>query len=258
MQRPIIIQSFHARPWPKVIEVAVESVASWAKTRNYRYILFGDEVMDLLPNEFTVKCSNRLPMMIDLARLLIIRQLFEEGAEQVIWFDADVLIFSPQHFDVDLTPEQLVGREIWVSKTKAGRWKAHKHVHNAVLSFRRTSPILDFLIFATERIGKQLKAPASPQLVGPKLFSHIHNLVNLNVWEEAGMLSPGVMSNIINKGGPALDCYLRKQTRPALAANLCYSLVSKKIDDIFVDEDFLLDAANELLKRFYKSGLTPM
>ena len=258
MQRPIIIQSFHASPWPKVIEVAVESVASWAKTRNYRYILFGDELMDLLPDGYTVKCSNRLPMMIDLARLLIMRQLFEDGAEQVIWFDADVLIFSPQHFDVDLTPEQVVGREIWVSKTKAGRWKAHKHVHNAVLSFRRTSPILDFLIFATERIGKQLNAPASPQLVGPKLFSHIHNLVNLNVWEEAGMLSPGVMSNIINKGGPALDCHLRKQTRPALAANLCYSLVSKKIDDIVVDEDFLLDAANELLKRFYKSGLTPM
>ena len=109
MQRPIIIQSFHASPWPKVIEVAVESVASWAKTRNYRYILFGDEVMDLLPDEFTVKCSNRLPMMIDLARLLIIKQLFEEGAEQVIWFDADVLIFSPQYFDVDLTPEQVVG-----------------------------------------------------------------------------------------------------------------------------------------------------
>ena len=72
------------------------------------------------------------------------------------------------------------------------------------------------------------------------------------------MFSPGVMSNIINKGGPALDCHLRKQTRPALAANLCHSLVGKKIDDIFVDEDFLLEAANELLKRFYKSGLTPM
>ena len=89
---------------------------------------------------------------------------------------------------------------ILVSKTKPGRWKAHKHVHNAVLRFRRTTPILDFLIFATERIGKQLTAPASPQLVGPKLFSHIHNLVNLNVWEEAGMLSPGVMSDILIKG----------------------------------------------------------
>ena len=74
--------------------------------------------MDLLPDEFTVKCSNRLPMMIDLARLLIIRQLFEEGAEQVIWFDADVLIFSPQHFDVDLTPEQVVGRKFGFPKQK--------------------------------------------------------------------------------------------------------------------------------------------
>ena len=212
--------------------------------------------MDLLPDGFTVKCSNRIPMMIDLARLLTIRQLFEEGAEQVIWFDADVLIFSPEHLDLDLTPEQVVGREIWVSKTKAGRWKANRHVHNTVLSFRRTSPILDSLIFATQRIIRQLKATASPQLVGPKLFSHIHSLVNLHVWEEAGILSPGVMSNFINEGGPALHCHLRKQTKPALAANLCYSLVNKKIDDIFVDEDFLLDAANQLLKLFYKSGLT--
>ena len=256
MQRPIVIQSFHPRPWPKVIEMAIESVASWAKTRNYRYMLFGDEVMDLLPDGFTVKCSNRIPMMVDLARVLTIRQLFEESAEQVIWFDADVLIFSPGHFDVDLTSGQVVGRKIWVSKTKAGRWKAHRHVHNAALSFRRTSPIIDFLIFATERIGRQLKAPASPQLVGPKLFSHIHNLINLPVWEEAGMLSPGVMSNIINKGGPALNCHLRKQTRPALAANLCYYLVNKEVDDIFVDEGFLLDAANQLLRQFSKSGLT--
>ena len=67
-----------------------------------------------------------------------------------------------------------------------------------------------------------------------------------------------IRDSIINKGGPALDCHLRKQTRPALAANLCYSLLDKKIDDIFVDEDFLLNAAHELLKRFYKSGLTPM
>ncbi|MBU98789.1 MAG: hypothetical protein CMM24_00340 [Rhodospirillaceae bacterium] len=256
MQRPIVIQSFHARPWPKVIEMAIESVASWAKKRDYRYMLFGDEVMDLLPDGFAIKCSNRIPMMIDLARLLTIRQLFEEGAEQVIWFDADMLIFSTEHFDVDLTSEQAVGREIWVSKTKAGRWKAHRHVHNAVLSFRRTSPILDFLIFATERIAGQLKAPASPQLVGPKLFSHIHNLVNLTVWEEAGVLSPEVMSNVIDKGGPALNCHLREQTRPALAANLCYSLVNKKVDDVFVDEGFLLDAANQLLRQFSKSGLT--
>ncbi len=52
------------------------------------------------------------------------------------------------------------------------------------------------------------------------------------------MLSPGVMSNIINKGGPALNCHLRKQTRPALDANLCYCPVDKEVDDIFVDEGF--------------------
>ena len=121
MQRPIVIQSFHARPWPKVIEMAIGSVASWAKKRDYRYMLFGDEVMDLLPDGFAIKCSNRIPMMIDLARLLTIRQLFEEGAEQVIWFDADMLIFSTDHFDVELTSGQVVGRKIWVSKTKAGR-----------------------------------------------------------------------------------------------------------------------------------------
>ena len=75
--------------------MTIESVASWAKKRNYRYMLFGDEVMDLLPDGFTVKCSNRIQIMIDPAKLLTIRQLFEEGAEQVIWFDADLLIFSP-------------------------------------------------------------------------------------------------------------------------------------------------------------------
>ena len=98
----------------------MNSVASWAKMRNYKYILFGDEVMELLPSEYVIQCAGRVPMMIDLARLLAIRQLFEKGEEQVIWFDADVLIFSPQNFNVDAISEQVVGREIWVSKTKNG------------------------------------------------------------------------------------------------------------------------------------------
>ena len=256
MQRPVVIQSFHSTPWPKVIETAMNSVASWAKMRNYKYILFGDEVMELLPSEYVTKCAGRVPMMIDLARLLAIRQLFEKGEEQVIWFDADVLIFSPKNFNVDAISEQVVGREIWVSKTKNGNWKAYRHVHNAVLSFRRKTPLLDFLIFATERVGSQLNTPASPQLLGPKLFSHIHNLIKLPVWEEAGMLSPAVMSDILSEGGPALNCHVEKQIKPALAANLCYSLVNKTVDEIFVNEGFLSDVANQLLKSFSKSGLT--
>ena len=85
MQRPVVIQSFHSTPWPKVIKTAMNSVASWAKMRNYKYILFGDEVMELLPSEYVIKCAGRVPMMIDLARLLAIQQLFEKGEEQVMW-----------------------------------------------------------------------------------------------------------------------------------------------------------------------------
>ena len=117
MPRPIVIQSFRTAQRPEVIDLAIETVSSWAQMNKYNYHFFGDEVLELLPMNYRNNCSGRLPMMMDLARLLLIRQFLDKDAHQVIWIDADVLVFAPKPFIVNETFPQMVGREIWVSKT---------------------------------------------------------------------------------------------------------------------------------------------
>ena len=255
MSRPIVIQSFHTAQRPSVIDLAINTVSSWAQLNQYEYLFFGDEAIELLPIKYRKNCSGRLPMMMDLARLFLIRQLLDKNANQVIWIDADVLVFAPERFSVSETLPQMVGREIWVSKTKTNTWKARRHVHNAVLSFKKETRVLDFLIYATERIGERLQTTPSPQLLGPKLFTHLHNMVDFPVLETAGMMSPQVMSDLLQGNGPALDCHLCSQKENMMAVNLSHSLVGTNSDGVQVTEKFLLNSSQLLMERFSKNGL---
>ncbi|MBH68233.1 MAG: hypothetical protein CMM58_07765 [Rhodospirillaceae bacterium] len=255
MTKTVVIQSFHAEPRPAVITLCIQTVFTWAKQNRYDYKFFGDEVIGILPENLRINCFGRWPMMMDLVRLLLIRKLLDQCADRVIWFDADVLIFAPQLFSVDESIPLLVGREIWVSRTKKQTWKTRRHVHNAVLSFKNETPVLDFLIYASERIVKRLISRPSPQVLGPKLFSHLHNLVDFPVLETAGMVSPYVMADLLLGDGPALTCHLRAQKESMLAANLSHSLVGQTYDETPVTQQLLFQTAETLMKKFSKSGL---
>jgi len=244
----LVLQSFHAPPWPEPITVCVDSVKAWARTHGFEHRFLGDEIADLLPSGYRENCHGRWPVMTDLARLLWARRCIDEGVESVVWIDADVLVFAPRRFAPPDGVDHAVGREVWVARDAKGRWRARRHVHNAVLLFRKGTPALDFLIHATRRMVERLERPASPQIVGPKLLSSLHNLVGFPVMETAGMISPPVLSDLIAEGGPALDCHLRALDQPMAAVNLCHSLLGSTVDGVTVDESLLARGADALLK----------
>lgn len=255
MSGTLVLQSFHARPWPEIIETCIAGTRSWAARHGYAHEFIGDEITDLLPPLYREKCHGRWPVMTDLARLLLMRNRLQTGVDRVIWIDADVLIFAPDLFVIDPDLDHAVGREIWVSRNDDGRWRVRRHVHNAVLSFNAGAPALDFLIHATRRVVERLERPVSPQIAGPKLLSTLHNLVDFPVLEVAGMLSPPVLADLIAGDGPALRRQIQARRKPMAAANLCHSLLGSTVDGTVVDGGLLAESAAILTRDYAGRGL---
>ncbi|MBT5414912.1 MAG: hypothetical protein HOK81_09960, partial [Rhodospirillaceae bacterium] len=116
-----------------------------------------------------------------------------------------------------------------------GRLRVFRNVHNAFCLFGVGNPVLDFLIEAATRIALRLDGPASPQLLGPKLLTALHNIVGFPLIETAGAASPLVLRDLAAGGGPALDKLRAEPPAPAVL-NLCASLVGRESDGVAVDE----------------------
>ena len=146
-----------------------------------------------------------------------------------MWCDADFLIFSPEKF---LLPKDkyAVGREVWVQavEEKSKKLSAHVKVHNAFMMYRTGNTFLEFYIDTAERLLINNIGRMSPQFIGPKLLTAIHNVAQCPVLETAGMLSPLVIQDVAKGGGAALELFLKKSSETIYAANLCNSLFERK------------------------------
>jgi hypothetical protein len=119
-----------------------------------------------------------------------------------------------------------LGREVWIQSDRRDKRKlsAHMKVHNAFMMFQMGNSFLDFYTDSAERLLTRIDGPMAPQFIGPKLLTAIHNVVQCPVLETAGMLSPLVMVDVEQSGGPALDLFRAKSAQTIAAANLCASL----------------------------------
>lgn len=245
----LIIQS-HRQPLPyDWLAPCVASVKNWAKQQNYGYRFIGDELFDTLPQWVLDKTQTQKVIATDLARLKCLQQFLAAGYERVVWLDADFLIFAPDNFQLpepgQLAEKYALGREVWVQPTspekkaeqkvgqeparnKATKFKAYKKVHNAFLlfdaQFGQRNSFLDFYSVHAERLLEQINGPMPPQFIGPKFLTALHNVVQCPVQENAGMLSPWTINDIISGDGPALKLFRDKSPQPLAGANLCSSL----------------------------------
>ncbi len=244
----LVIQS-HREPLPHDwLRPCITSVKNWAKQEGYDYHFIGDEIFDTLPAWVLEKTQSQKVIATDLARLKCLQHFLLAGYQRVIWLDADFLIFAPESFQLpehDALPEgYALGREVWVqpkttekesANNKALKFKAYKKVHNAFLlfdaQFGQRNSFLDFYTNHAERLLKQIggvlndgQVPMPPQFIGPKLLTALHNVVQCPVQENAGMLSPWVINDILAGSGPALTLFRSKSPQPLAGANLCSSL----------------------------------
>ncbi|MBT8438641.1 MAG: hypothetical protein KJO91_02860, partial [Gammaproteobacteria bacterium] len=161
----------------------------------------------------------------------------------VVWFDADFVVFNESKLQLPDTNYAL-GREVWVQKDKNNKLRAYIKVHNAFLLFRKGNVFLDFYIETANRLLDLNEGNVPPQFIGPKLLTALHNIAHCPVMETAGMLSPLVITDILNGEGKALELFSKASFEPLYAANLGASVVS---NEGLTEEDML--RLTELLRR---------
>lgn len=230
--RSLVVQSYRQSEVPEWLHSCLASVRHWALQCEYDYRFCGDELLARVPDWYAEKVGDRTPIMADLARLKWIQEiLLEEDYHQVIWLDADTLVFAPHHLRVDMQASCVFGREHWLQRDGRNRQRVYKNVHNAFCAFRRDSPVLGFLIESIERMVERVDgAFIAPQFVGPKLLTSLHNIVGFPTDDRFGAVSP-LHAELILAGQDPLS--VMATGLPAgqriCAANLCLSL-SDEID----------------------------
>lgn len=233
--KTLVLQS-HTHPLPyQWIHRCIHSVEYWASSNAFDYLFLGDEIFEFIDKDLINKLSTQPVIASDLARIIALQHFLDNGYEQVVWCDADFLIFIPSKF---ILSEQnyALGREVWIQQDKKSRLVSYKKVHNAFMQFQQNNAFLEFYIDSAKRLLKASTGAIPPQFVGPKLLTAIHNIVQCPVLETAGMLSPMVINDIVDGDGPALALFNQRSTKKITAANLCSSLCNSSNQNLQVIE----------------------
>jgi hypothetical protein len=96
------------------------------------------------------------------------------------------------------------------------------------MMFRQGNHFLDFYTDTAERLLRLNQGRMSPQFIGPKLLTALHNVAACPVMETAGMLSPAVMRDLLAGEGEAIDLFHRKSSAALAGANLSSSLTERE------------------------------
>jgi len=221
----------------------LETVRSWAALRSYEYKFLGDEFLAYAPDWFRSKSHSILPVT-DLARLLLINEQLTKF-DQVIWVDADVLVFDPHAFLLTLEPYSNFAftSEVWASSPSEGYPIFHRRVNNAVCIFNKHATELEFFIKSALSVMKELDNVGTWD-VGVNFLTHAHATKKFQLLSNVGMVSPAIM-NDINTNKTEYLPYLGKLIKPVSAVNLCGSFVNKK--DYFDTSQTMYDQLVEIL-----------
>jgi hypothetical protein len=227
-QRPEAVQGWQGR--------CCASVAAWAERQGFAYRFEGDELLARVPSSLRSRFVDQAVVLADLARLLWLREVLEEGFNRAVWVDADILLF--RDFDLPAGGDH-VGREVWVQRAGGGL-RTFRKVHNAWLQIARDSVWLPFYINRASALLERVTPPVVPQFIGPKLLTAWHNIAAFNVEERVGMCSPLTMKDLLvhargpHRDGPGSAVQrLRRGHRAALCGlNLCASYENRREDGV--------------------------
>ena len=225
--KTLVLQS-HTQPLPHAwLKTCIDSVKHWAHLNHFDYLFLGDELFNYISKDILDKTIAQPVIATDLARLIALQDFLNKGFDQVIWCDADFLIFAPTKFSIR-QEAYLLGREVWIQKDSKSKLTVNTKVHNAFMLFQQDNVFLKFYIDSAKRLLSLNKGSIPPQFIGPKFLTAIHNIIQCPVLETAGMLSPLVIHDIVEGKGSALTLFKQRSSEAITAANLCSSLCDKQ------------------------------
>ena len=146
-RKTVVLQS-HREPVPHAwLETAMASVRQWAAVQGHEYVRIDDALFTELTATELAQCGDQKVVASDLARLRLCQRYLREGADCVVWCDADTLVLDDGATILQANREAHscgFGREIWLQKTgeaeRKSKLKVYRKIHNAFMHFDRGDP----------------------------------------------------------------------------------------------------------------------
>lgn len=203
----------------------MDSVAQWASASGWDYECLDDRFFDFVPPEIRTKCAGNIYALTDICRLVWIARKLDEPYDRVVWADADLLIFSPQHLMLAGDSNHGFAREIFLH-LNADRSVTPVHgLNNALMYFTAGSPMLKHYLDASWQVISAAQPGGIPRTaLGPHLLSFIAESHPVNLIEGVGLLTVAIMREIATGQSPMFELIQRLSERPLGAANLCHFL----------------------------------
>ena len=246
--KTIVFQSYRTEDVPGWIYRCLDTVRSWAVGRGFDYEFVDDRLFDYVPEWFRSKVDENKFIMSDLARLELAREFLAGKYQRAIWVDADILVFDPEQFEIEVTEEYAFCREVWIERRPGKKHAAKIKVNNAVSLFLADNSMLDFYIYACKTIVANHCQNFDNILVGTRFLTNLYRAIKFPLIHNVGLFSPAVMNDIAGGGGPMVEAYMRAFGRPLGAGNLCGSFRGKEFNGVLMSDSIYDQAVEKLLK----------
>lgn len=253
----LVLQSFRDFATDSYVGKCLASVQAWAQANGFSYEFIGDEFFGILPDWCRRKLVEHRLQQTDIARLLKARQALDAGYDRVIWVDADVIVFNPSLLTLDGLGPTAFCREVWLYPTASEQYRYSIRVNNAVCMFDRGSSLLDFYIGCCFDIVRHRGAALGHLDLSVEFLTPLHALTGWPVFPSVGLFGPLVQQDIHAGGGAWSSAYKKFHAHPLGAANLCASLIGKRIHGVDVEEALLDRSVDALLRScgaYFNSG----
>jgi hypothetical protein len=243
--RTLVAQSYRTENVPAAIDRCMASVRSWAAAQGYDYEFRGDDLFALCGADYLARAGDNKRTITNLARLEWIRSSFDQGYERAIWLDADIFIFDPARFSLDLREGYAFSKDTFVW-WGGGPMVAHA-THNAALVFAGLHPDLDWMINLVRYIAASRPLHDNFQ-VGVKLLTGLHAGLRFPLLTTIGTLGPDVLRSVAARRATLPRILAEEHGFPIYAANMALSL-HDQIDPIALGRamDLLEDSCGRII-----------
>lgn len=241
----VVYQSYRSSGSPAWIDRCLASVREWAEARAYHYVFVGDELFDLVPAWYRARVGGQILPMTDLARLELAARFLAEGYERAVWIDADVLVFDPQRFEINVNNSFTFSREICLYLEDG--WCVERAVNNSVAVFQRENTFLPFYIECCKWIVRQKDGVISPVDVGPVFLTNLYKIMPFPLVTTVGLFTPPILDDLVDGRTAFIRTYVEACRNPLYAANLCHSLGDPSRLQVPVPEALFAAAVERLI-----------
>ncbi|NQE35996.1 hypothetical protein [Microcoleus asticus] len=264
--KTIVYQSYLGDETPNWLENCMQTVKDWAELKGFHYQR-EDDFFDCVPDWYKDKAAGKINLVADLARLELAKKYLDQGYEQTIWMDADVVVFDPDNLIIDTTEDYLVCREVWLDteddkNLEEGTLSCIKKVTNSLVFFAKGNSFLDFYIYASKSLIKNKIGRVSRLDVSTKFLTKLYEIMELPLFSNLGLFSPILMHGMVEDKTLITQLYAKSLESPIYAANLCLSFRNRSYKGIMVTDelfekviDKLIDTKGEVINQHFSPSL---